>query len=546
VSARDGRRPVARRRRPLAPCPRDADERLVFESDSHRAEALVSCSPDPIICFTPEGVITEWNPAAERMYGYSCDEAIGAPADLIVPPEFASSALFERLAAGKTVGAFDTERITKAGERVDVSISMSAIRDERGTVVGAAAFTRDIGPRVLAEERRRRMEALMAEAQEGATQRLDRANRRNEALLNSAGEGIYGIDRDGTTIFANPVAARLTGHRVGDIVGRSRHDAFRHTRPDGSPYPPSECPVSASLQDGTVHRCDADVYWRKDGTSFPVEYTSTPILENAAVVGAVVVFKDISERRELERSRDTFVASVSHELRTPLTSILGYLELIADTAEDLTEEHRRFLRVVDRNADRLLRVVDDLLLVAQVDAGAIELDLARVDIGGLVADAVEVAQPQAKAAGLELAAVVVATTVLHADRARLGQVLDNLISNAVKFTPSGGRVVLRALALDDRVVIEVSDDGAGMSPREQEQLFQRFYRTSAASEHAIPGTGLGLTIVKALVEAHGGTVVVKSAAGEGTTIRIELPAGGEPAARAAAVGAGTPAQPGRR
>ena len=296
--------------------------------------------------------------------------------------------------------------------------------------------------------------------------------------------------------------------------------------------------MSASLQDGTVHRCDADVYWRKDGTSFPVEYTSTPILEADRVVGAVVVFKDISERRELERSKDTFVASVSHELRTPLTSILGYLELIGDTAGELSEEHRRFLRVVDRNADRLLRVVDDLLLVAQVDAGAVELDLSPVDIGGLVADAVDVARPQAEAAGLELAAVVVATTVLHADRARLGQVLDNLISNAVKFTPAGGRVVLRALALDDRVVLEVSDDGAGMSAREQQQLFERFYRAPSASEHAIPGTGLGLTIVKALVEAHGGTVGVKSAAGEGTTIRVELPAGGEPAGRAPAVVAG--------
>ena len=405
---------------------------------------------------------------------------------------------------------------------------MSPIRDDRGTVVGAAAFTRDIGARVLAEERRRRAEALMAEIQEGATQRLDRANRRNEALLNSAGEGIYGIDRDGTTIFANPAAARLTGRHVGDILGRSRHETFPHTRPDGSAYAPSECPVSASLQDGTVHRCDADVYWRKDGTSFPVEYTSTPILEDGGVVGAVVVFKDISERRELERSKDTFVASVSHELRTPLTSILGYLELIADTGGDLSEEHRGFLRVVDRNVDRLLRVVDDLLLVAQFDAGAIELELAAVDVGGLVADAVDVARPQAEAAGLELAAVVVATTVLHADRARLGQVLDNLISNAIKFTPAGGRVVLRALALDDRVVLEVSDDGAGMSPREQEQLFERFYRAPAASGHAIPGTGLGLTIVKALVEAHGGTVAVKSSAGEGTTIRIELPAGAVP------------------
>ncbi len=525
----------------LLPAARPADERLMFESDSYRAAALVSSSPDPIICCTLAGRITEWNPAAERLHGYSCDEAVGASIELLVPPELSCAHLLERIAAGRTVPAFDTQRMTKAGERVDVSISMSPIADEDGAIVGAAAFERDIGRRVLAQERQRDSEMLLV----GANQRLDRANRRNEALLNSAGDGIYGIDRDGTTIFANPAAARLSGHHLGDILGRSRHDTFRHTKADGRQYPAGTCPVSASLQDGTVHRCDADVYWRKDGTSFPVEYTSTPILEADGVVGAVVVFKDISERRELERSKDTFVASVSHELRTPLTSILGYLELIGDSAGELSAEHRRFLRVVDRNADRLLRVVDDLLLVAQVDAGAIELDLVAVDVAGLVDDAIEVARPQATAAGLELVTEVATSAMLHGDRARLGQILDNLISNAVKFTPAGGHVTLRAFAHDDDVVLEVCDDGAGMSAREQEQLFQRFYRTPAASEHAIQGTGLGLTIVRALVEAHGGTVSVTSATGAGTTFRIALPAGDDRAAPSAALPAAA-GQPGRR
>jgi len=600
----------------------------------------VSSSPDPIIGTTLDGVITEWNPAAQRMYGYTREEAVGCPITLLVPPEMSPSPLLDRVAAGGTVSGYDTRRVTKSGELIDVSISLSPIRDEHDEIVGVVGFTRDIGIRVLAEERLRKSELLLAEAQElagigswewdvatgevtwsdglfrilgldpgsdvpsyegyygrihpddlplaeanvaailaiggaalqelrmigadgiervtemrtrasigpdgtvaklrGTTQdvservrsrqRLDLANRRNQALLNSAGEGIYGIDRNGTTIFVNPIAARLTGYAVDELIGRSRQTTFRHTRSDGTPYPADECPVSASLQDGTVRRCDSDLYWRKDGSSFPVEYTSTPIVEDERVVGAVVVFQDISERRELERSKDDFVASISHELRTPLTSIRGYLELIGDEASGgLTADQHRYLEIVERNTDRLMRVVGDLLLIAQVDAGAITLQLEELDPAELLRDAIEVARPQADAKGLTMSARLEPTPRLLGDRARLGQVVDNLVSNAIKFTPAGGSVELRAHpAGGARVVLEVSDNGMGMSEQEQEQLFQAFYRTTAAAEQGIRGTGLGLTIVRALVEAHGGTVSVRSATGEGTTFHIELPFGERP------------------
>jgi signal transduction histidine kinase len=230
--------------------------------------------------------------------------------------------------------------------------------------------------------------------------------------------------------------------------------------------------------------------------------------------------------KEYDKLKDDFVASVSHELRTPLTSIRGYVELLL-TGEggDLTEEQERFLTVVDRNADRLLSVVGDLLFVSQVEAGAISLEPRLVELVGLVKESVDAARPAAEAKGirLELEAGVVA--VVEADRLRLAQVFDNLLSNAIKFTPTGGRVDVRVLAVGKRAVVEVSDSGIGISSEDQLRLFTRFFRTAAANDRAIQGTGLGLAITKAIVDSHGGAIRVRSDVGQGATFSVELPLG---------------------
>jgi signal transduction histidine kinase len=230
------------------------------------------------------------------------------------------------------------------------------------------------------------------------------------------------------------------------------------------------------------------------------------------------------ELHELDRMKDDFVASVSHELRTPLTSIQGYLELVLDgEAGALTNEQREFLSIVDRNADRLLHVVGDLLFVAQVKAGGIALEAGPTDVEEVVRQAAEAARPAATEKGIELELDVDGIGELTADRARLAQVLDNLISNAIKFTPSGGRVAVRSSRDGDVAILEVSDTGMGISEEDQEKLFQRFFRADSATDQAIQGTGLGLAIVKAIVEAHDGAISVVSASGKGTTFRVELP-----------------------
>jgi signal transduction histidine kinase len=227
---------------------------------------------------------------------------------------------------------------------------------------------------------------------------------------------------------------------------------------------------------------------------------------------------------ELDQMKDDFVASVSHELRTPLTSIRGYLELLREgDAGELSHEQRKFVLIVERNADRLLRLVGDLLFVAQVEAGKITLDPQSIDLEELVHQSVDAAQPTATERGIEIALDLDGLDEVHADRARLGQVLDNLISNALKFTAPGGRVTVRTSRTTDVSVIEVSDDGMGVSEQDQVQLFERFFRTTGATDRAIQGTGLGLAIVKAIVEAHGGVITVQSVEGEGTVFRVELP-----------------------
>jgi two-component system phosphate regulon sensor histidine kinase PhoR len=224
---------------------------------------------------------------------------------------------------------------------------------------------------------------------------------------------------------------------------------------------------------------------------------------------------------EIDTLKDEFVSSVSHELRTPLTSISGYVELLLE--DEANEERRGYLSIVDRNAQRLLGLVSDLLFTARLQDGRLELERTEVDLGRLVADAIQSARPRAESARIELVVDAVPVPPVLGEAVRLAQLLDNLVSNAVKFTPSGGRVTVRLASDGAQVRIEVSDTGIGIPDVEREKLFERFFRSQTALERQIQGTGLGLYISKAIVEAHGGRIGVQSVVGEGTTFVVELP-----------------------
>jgi signal transduction histidine kinase len=271
------------------------------------------------------------------------------------------------------------------------------------------------------------------------------------------------------------------------------------------------------------------VVWRLIGILRALERLHARERESRAeAVAAHTLLAERNERLlEADRLKDEFVALISHDLRTPLTSIIGYTELALDESGGgpLDPERKSYLSVVARSSERLLRLVDDLLFVARLRAGrGLELDVKELDLAAIAQQSAVEAHPRAQAKHLELHYEGVDAAPVRADRGRMFQLLDNLIANAIKFTPAGGRVAVHVEALPDTVVLEVRDTGIGMSPEDAGQLFDRFFRTERASTEQIPGTGLGLYIARAIVEAHRGSISAAPRPERGTVFRIELPA----------------------
>jgi PAS domain S-box-containing protein len=351
-------------------------------------------------------------------------------------------------------------------------------------------------------------------------------------------QSIIGTDVDGVIRVWNPGAERMLGLPRADVVRRRSITEFH------LPEELDDAGGGLAALVRTAQEQGSDVrdwtYVAADGAELTVSVAVTPRTDDRGVhAGWNFVGTDMTEARATERMKDQFVSLISHELRTPLTSILGYLELVLDDP-DLGEESRAHLDTVERNAQRLLRLVGDLLFTAQVDAGRFSLQPADVDLADVVRAAEETVRVTAAATGVEvLVDVPDGGLVVHGDAVRLGQACDNLVSNAVKFTPAGGRVTLALRSAwrtadgavvdapqDDAVPVArlaVSDTGIGIPAGEQGQLFARFFRASTARRHAVPGVGLGLAITRAIAAAHDGTLEVASVEGRGTTFTLTLP-----------------------
>jgi PAS domain S-box-containing protein len=394
------------------------------------------------------------------------------------------------------------------------------------------------GQAILGRDGERKLDGAIFDVTEHWTTENERL--KLASIVESSDDAIIAASAAGRISSWNAGAERVFGYTAEEIIGKP----ISVLAPPGKKNEPVALFEQILAGHAIAHH--ETVRRRKDGTLIDVSFTFSPLRDaTGAVIGASAIAHDITDRRkteaererllleladqnerlrELDRLKDEFVALVSHELRTPLTSIRGYLELVLEEeAGALTDEQRQFLGVVERNAHRLLALVGDLLFLAQVEAGKLSLEIGAVDLSATAAESVETARPLAEEKDITLTLATGPLALIAGDRARLAQLLDNLISNGVKFTPPGGRIDVRVRGVRGKAVIEVRDTGMGIPAPEQEHLFERFYRTSKATEQAIPGTGLGLAISKAIVEAHGGQIAVASDEGAGSTFRISLP-----------------------
>jgi len=339
------------------------------------------------------------------------------------------------------------------------------------------------------------------------------------ALLDSTLDGICLTDPDGNVLLSNAPLRRISLEfglpPFGTVSERLLTLADRTTEPDR--FKERMLALATNLEPSS------DEFEFGDSGRVFRGYTAPVWKADGSILGRIWTLREVTSDRHLERLRDAFVAAVSHELRTPLTSISGFVEMLEDEEETLGDAARSYLDVIRRGTTRLQRIVEDLLLVAQIEADRLELRIGATDLGKIAAAAVEEARPTALEKEIELELHTNGALPLAADAGRLGQVLDNLVSNALKFTLPGGSVAVTVRGADGRAVLEVADTGIGIPKDEMGQLFSRFYRASSATRRAIPGTGLGLVIARAIVEAHGGAISLDSNEGQGTKVTVSLP-----------------------
>ncbi|UWX97988.1 cell wall metabolism sensor histidine kinase WalK [Arthrobacter zhaoxinii] len=390
--------------------------------------------------------------------------------------------------------------LVSLGVAVTVSVLREDIRSQRETL----------------ENKDRLLEAALAESKR-QSQRLD-------GVLNAIDVGVLLVDEDGIPRHMNR-RQRLLQERAlpAGITRPHERDLLLYTLDRTTLMPFEQRPVARALLGSDFH--DVPLWLGPPGNQMAMN-TSGAVLRNddGGFNGAVIVFSDITALVGALAAKDDFVASVSHELRTPLTSIIGYLDLALDEAEEtqLQGPIPGSLRVALRNSERLLRLVSDLLTAA---SGTVQLEYRPMCLADVITTSLRTAETRARKAGVDLVNEAPTELPMHADPHRIAQVLDNLLSNAIKYSPDGGTVTVSAWREADRAVFRVADTGMGMSAVDVEDVFEKFFRTGTVRQAGIPGVGLGMAISKDIAEAHGGSIRVESTLGHGTAFTVELPAG---------------------
>jgi len=489
-----------------------AAESTLRESEA-RYRQLVEGSLGMVFIHDMKGKLLSLNAHGASSVGRTVEDMVGSPLTKFVQPE-RRAAIEDYL---KTIADTGEAQGMLHLEHADGEVRVIAYRNKlianQGRTPYVLGFGVDITEQVRAEGRLRTL------------------TRQSDSILESVGDGIFCIDLEGQVTVVNAAAAQMLGYKQEEMLGRVMHNLIHHTKVDGTQYPSEESPIRKSLSNFGTARVIDEVFWRKDGTNFPVEYVARPLIDTfsgeggeAKSVGVVVAFTDTTERRALDRMKDEFISTVSHELRTPLTSLRGALGLLAGKAlEARPEKSQQMLDIAINNTDRLVRLVNDILDLERISSGKSELHSTVVTAEELLRKAVSAQQartPKPTARILYAANGVTA----WADPDRVLQTLDNLLSNAIKFSASGGEIHLTARNLDDQeALFEVKDQGRGIPEDKLENIFDRFQQGDASDTRTLGGTGLGLAICRSIVNQHGGRIWATSTPGKGTTFHFTLP-----------------------
>lgn len=392
-------------------------------------------------------------------------------------------------------------------------------------------------------------------------QKLDRTNielanlrRQNQLILNSVGEGIYGLDLQGNVTFVNPAAAQIIGWEIDDLIGKSMHAVLHHSKGDGTPYPREECPIYAAFKDGAVHRVENEVFWRKDGTSFPVEYISTPMHdEQGQLVGSVVTFRDITQRKlseyilqqaneeleqrvqertselsqanqklqQLNEIRSRFVSMVCHEFRNPLNNIAFAVSSLQRYDRQLSATQKiEYLSDIETNIERMTQMTDELLVIGKIDTEKINIEVEKLDLVQFCQELVVEFKQTHLSSKIKFTSDRTQLQI-KMDYRLLRSILINILSNSVRYSPKNSLIKLKLTTTNHLIKFIIEDQGIGIPPEDLTAVFEPFHRGKNVSN--IPGTGLGLNIVKRFVDILEGEINIISHLDRGTTVKIQIP-----------------------
>jgi len=380
---------------------------------------------------------------------------------------------------------------------------------------------------------------VLYKAIQSATRDLQIEKSKTDDILNSAGEGIYGLDINGITTFTNPAAAKMLGYSSEELIGKPQHEIIHHSHFDGTPYPKEQCPILATFIDGKIRQETNEVFWKKDGSFFDVQYTSHPIIDNGEIKGAVVTFSDITDRKNADRAlkqsmestekanraKSEFLARMSHELRTPMNAILGFSQLLELKSDNFNEIQKDNLSRISSAGHHLLELINEVLDLSRIESGNMELSIATTDMVPILDEVISIALPLAQKNNISLQyhKLPIESCYAEIDPLRFKQVILNLISNAIKYNKPNGSVIVSYDVLNNGMMrVGFQDTGHGIPEDKKDKLFKPFERFDVDVE-SIEGTGIGLTISKQLIELMQGKIGFESKEGEGSFFYIDVP-----------------------